>query len=404
MLKTALFARALELEKDKKYDDAAKSFLGFQSEFPKDDDADKALFNATVNFYRIGAVEKALAAGKMILDSYPKSKLTDEVLINSAQTYESLAQFDQAAKYYELYADKYPSLSKASGALFNAAILNKGLHRFEKSVVLYQQFASRYPKDNLVADALFEIAKLKERLKDYDGAIAAYNAYSSKMKKDPEQQYFADAKAAELTLKHVSAKKGRPMLSTLYKDLTRKDAPAAFDARNLVASLYFNNLDSDFVGFKKIAIDNPDKIEKQIEAKQKSLMNLAGRYQKVIELASGEYTVASLYRLGEMHEQFSSQLLNVPSGNSATQMEIDKLRTELEKLALPLKDEAYKFFETANQRSAEVVNLSDWTKRTYNKLSELNAEKYPEVLEKVSDAEYMSHKLDIDKTVAELTE
>jgi hypothetical protein len=90
-------------------------------------------------------------------------------------------------------------------------------------------------------------------------------------------------------------------------------------------------------------------------------------------------------------------------GNT-TQMEVDALRTELEKLALPLRDEAFKFFETAHQRSAEVVTLSHWTKRAYNKLSEMNTQKYPEVLEKVADAEYMSHKLDIDKSVAELTE
>ncbi|MDA9951779.1 hypothetical protein N9D31_04285, partial [Oligoflexaceae bacterium] len=101
---------------------------------------------------------------------------------------------------------------------------------------------------------------------------------------------------------------------------------------------------------------------------------------------------------------FAEQLVHVPSPTSATQIEIDKLRTELEKVAFPLRDQAYKFFETAHRRSSEVVTLSVWTRRSYNKMSDLNSEKYPEVLEKVSDAEYMSHKLDNTKSVAELAE
>lgn len=404
ILKTAMFNRAADLEKKKSYTESAKAYLGFQSEFPKDKNADIALFNASVNFYKVGAVENALAAGKKVLDKYPKSKTVPQVLLNSAQTYESLAQFDQAAKYYERFALNNSKRKEASGALYNAAVLTTGLHKFDKATKLFEKFVAKFPKSELVTDAYLEVAKLKERQKDYKGAVKAYAAYGARVKKAPEANLFAQAKVAELNMNHVSRKSGTKQVQKLAKILKAKNSPNAFEARSLVAKLSFEMVNSDFEAYKRVKLNDADKIETQVKKKQKGLVKLAKDYQDIIEIGNGEYTVASLYRLGEMHELFASGLINVPDPANASQLEIDNLRTELEKVAFPLKEQAYKYYETAHTRSAEVVTLSEWTKMSYNKMSELNPDNYPEVLEKVADAEYLGHRLGYDKAVAEILE
>ena len=84
------------------------------------------------------------------------------------------------------------------------------------------------------------------------------------------------------------------------------------------------------------------------------------------------------------------------------QADIDRLKTELEKVAFPLKEEAYKFFETAYKRSREVETFTVWTRRTYQKMVELAPEKHPEVDELSAEPSYLSHDLKLSKATSEL--
>ena len=123
------------------------------------------------------------------------------------------------------------------------------------------------------------------------------------------------------------------------------------------------------------------------------LMNDSEKYEQIVDLGSGEFTVASAYRLGEAHENFANSLLRAPTPKGASQTYTDKLKTELEKVAFPLRDEAYKFFELAHKRSAEVQTFTAWTRRAYQKLSELAPDRNPPVDEISADPSYLSHLL-----------
>ena len=122
-----------------------------------------------------------------------------------------------------------------------------------------------------------------------------------------------------------------------------------------------------------------------------------------MDLGSGEFTVASTYRMGEAHENFANTLLRVPVPKGISQGDIDKLKTELERVAFPLRDEAYKFFEMAHKRSGEVQTFTVWTRRSYQKLSDLAPDRNPPVDEISADPSYISHVLKGDsRIVAEM--
>ncbi|MHA0112032.1 hypothetical protein ACXYUI_34005, partial [Klebsiella pneumoniae] len=59
LLRGATFKRALAYEKGEKYDLAAASFLDFQKQFPADGNADRSLYNAMLNYYKVGRIENA---------------------------------------------------------------------------------------------------------------------------------------------------------------------------------------------------------------------------------------------------------------------------------------------------------------------------------------------------------
>ncbi len=404
LLRGAMFKRALAYEKAQKYERAAASFLEYQKEFPQDSNADRAMYNAMLNYYKVQKIEAALTTGKSLLDKYPKTEVVPDVLANMGSTFESLARFDEAAAMYERLALTFPKDKRSANALFNAAVLYKGLKNLDKATALLKSFGQAYGDGQLGADAAMELATLLEKKGATHDAIQAYTAYAKRYNSDIEQNLFAAAKAATLRTFGESKESGLKDLEKVSKVLLTKGSPTAYEARATVAGALFRLNDPVFGDFQALAINDGAKIEKQVGEKQAKLEKLANNYEKIIDLGSAEFTVASLYRLGEAHENFASSLFKAPGPKGASQADIDRLKTELEKVAFPLKEEAYKFFETAYKRSREVETFTIWTRRTYQKMVELAPEKHPEVDELSAEPSYLSHDLKMSKATSELTE
>lgn len=402
LLQGSMFKRALAFEKAKKHDRAANAFLEFQKEFPNDANADRALYNAMLNYFKIGRVENAVTVGNTLLDKYPKSAIVPDVLADVGSTHEALARFDQAAAMFKRLALSYPKDKRAATALYNSSVLYKGLKNFDEAIAILTAFTQAYPDNQLAPEAQLDLASLLERKGRYPEAIQAYSAYVRRFPADREQNLFAESKAATLRLFHESKDAGMRDLEKVRKTLAAKDAPAAYEARSNVAAALFKMAEAGFGDFMAAKITDGSKIEQQVTAKQGKLERVANSYEAIIDLRSAEYTVAALYRLGEAHENFANALFAAPGPKGASQADVDKLKTELEKVAFPLRDEAYKFFETAYRRSREVETFTAWTRRTYQKMVELAPEKHPEVDEMSAEPSYLSHELKMSKPVAEL--
>lgn len=403
-LKNAMFQKGLSLEKDKKYAESASVFLSYQSEFPTDKNAAAALYNATLNFYKVADIEAAVDASKKIMTQYPDSPVVPDVMSDLAQTYEALAEFENAAQAYYSFANRFPQEKRASVALYNAATLYRGLNLADKSIDAYRKFAKAYSKEKLVPDALLAIAQIQEKKKDYKSAIVSYASFMQAADAAPDDKLLAHAKVAELNVLHLDKKSGLGELDKVRKYLATKGSSPATEARRIVAGLMFKMTDPDFEQFKAKTFTNGSTLQKDAELKQKMLVATAKRFEGIIEVGSGEFTVASLYRLGEMHENFSAVLFAAPAPTGATQAEIDQFKSQVEKLAFPLKEESVKFFEAAYSRSKEVETFTDWTVTAYKKMVELEPAKYPEVDEQALKAGYLVHDLKIDQTVANLVE
>ena len=402
LLHDSMFKQALVMEKASKFKESAAAFVAFQTEFPRDKNADRALFNASLNYYKIGELEKAIAAGLSLKQKYPKSDASADNLANLATSYESLAQYENAAKSYKGFFDRHASDKRAPGALFNSALLYKGLGNKDLAVEYLDRFVKFYPKHSIASDAYMELGEIYENNGKYQDARNAYREFSARFPNDITRSLLADARAASIRVTKISKEKGESELNKVARKLLAKDSPAAYDARRTVAKTMFQLIDRDFGDYMAYKLDNGKMIEKQVGTKQAQLVRLAKRYQDVISLGSGEYSVASLYRLGEAHENFSKSLFAAPAPKGASQKDVDNFKTELEKVAFPLKNEAYSFYETAFKRSTEVQTFTAWTQKSYDRMVELSPDKHPQIDVLVADPTYLSQSVKDGKQVAEL--
>ncbi len=404
MLKLGVFQLAVQQNKENKYYDAARTFESFQQQFPADENADRALYNASLNYYKVAKVEEALAAGNLLLKQYPKSKLANDVTLDMAQTNESLADFANAAKLYKAYGIGFPKEEKAKLALYNAATLYKGLKEYQESIGLFKKFIQMYPKDDLSRNAHLEIGEMNETTKNFAESVQYYNLFVAQYPDRIEPSLVARARIAKIHMLTGNQKDGLKEIRKLAKDLTGKNAPAALEARRIAAEALLQDLNSDTKSFMELRVTDATRIESEVQAKQERLLGLVKRYQEIIELSSGEHTVASLYRMGELHENFAKILFDAPPPAGGDQNKVNQYRSSIEKVAFPLRDEGGKFFEAAYKRSQEVQTFTEWTRRSYEKMVELQPDKFPAVIEKTTSPTYMSHAMIWDESVSSMAD
>lgn len=402
-LRAALFNSAMGFEKAKEHEKAALAFLEFRKMFPQDSNADKAVYNASLNFFKGGRIEDALAQQKQLLQDYPRSTLAPDVTASMGETYEALAQFQNAADTYRKFAQTWPTEKRSPNALYNAAVLYRGVKQLELSATVFYDLYRRYPNNELANDALFESARIRESRGDITGAVTAYKEFVGHgSNKNTDNGLYAQAKIIELQVqKNPKDDTARRDLNKLSTTLRAKNSIPAFEARRVVASTLFQLQEPQQASFKSMPLSG-DGIEKQAKAKQTKLEQLAAAYEEVIAIGNAEFAVASLYRLGEMHEEFSKALFNATPPSNSSQAEANAFKSQLEKVAFPLKTEAYKFFETAYKRSQEVESFSHWTTKTYQKMVELAPEKHKELNEQSASPGYLSYKVSLTKATEDL--
>ena len=154
--------------------------------------------------------------------------------------------------------------------------------------------------------------------------------------------------------------------------------------------------------FNQIQLTTVKDVEAQAGHKQAKLVRLANAYEEIIALGNAEFAVASYYRLGELHEEFAKSLFNVPTPANYGPKESSELKSQLERSAFPLKEQSYKFYETAYSQSSEVDSLSEWTVKTYQKMASLAPDKHPEMPEITAEPGYVTSKIAISSATETL--
>ena len=127
--------------------------------------------------------------------------------------------------------------------------------------------------------------------------------------------------------------------------------------KNIFAKIKFDRLITPLQEFMAMDVSDPGQIDEVVKIKQQKLLQLVAQFEKIIKIGDINYQVASFYKLGEMHENFANMIFNAPSLIGASQEEIDRYRTRLEKAAFPLKNEAYKYYYTAWQKAQKERNI-----------------------------------------------
>ncbi|MBL8951450.1 MAG: tetratricopeptide repeat protein [Myxococcaceae bacterium] len=94
-------------KKEKKVKEAAEMFLAFVHEFPKSENADRALTYSMLIFQDANELDRGITTGERVLKEYPGTNFELKARYSLAKFYEKIADFEKSAAMYEDFIAAY---------------------------------------------------------------------------------------------------------------------------------------------------------------------------------------------------------------------------------------------------------------------------------------------------------
>ncbi|MBM4380616.1 MAG: tetratricopeptide repeat protein, partial [Deltaproteobacteria bacterium] len=340
LLEQSSFKLVGQLEARRDYVQAAEAYLSFVEEFPGSELADKALFNAAIDFANGKQFERSVETRKRLIQKYPKSTFVPACIYANADAYAGVADFEQAADGYEAYVagweknrggggkdkkggeakkgekdEKVPAAAapklgwdegRAQAALFDAGVLRDGLGQYKQALRDRERFLELWPQAKDAEKVFLFIADLHERNGAYARAAEQLERYGKKYGNvvSPAKQLMAWGRMERLyalKLKKPSeASRYQKECLRFFDKLNRKEKEGVdAEGKEAVARAHLAANAEKYRAFEKLQLSwglppAPDKLKRSIQEKAKALETVRAAYTETVKLGAGEPGVCAL--------------------------------------------------------------------------------------------------------------
>lgn len=414
------------LEAKKDYGKAAEAYMGFVTDFPKSELADKALFNASIDFYNARMLDRAIEVRKQLTSKYPKSQYVPQTTFALAEGYEAITDFESAADYYEAYAQQYersrggggkkapakkgkaaaappPAASeqvweeaKAQDALFNAGVFREGLGQYKQALKNREKYLELWPEAKDAEAVYKSIIDLQEKLGANGKAAKLVEEYEKKYIKDPNKVLWGEGRLATLyeeRMKNARLSRGVYLRVADYYEKLPKRQREALDltALDTVARASFVGNEDEWrkysgIKLKWTKMQNIAELKASIAAKAKALEEIQKTYTKTVAFKSADPAICALHKIGLAYDQFAEGLENPPVPKGIPEDLLVELKAQFAEQAKPVKDKAAEAFAAVVERSQDLDVFNACTTAALDQLrTKYRPEKFPKFVEEVKE-------------------
>lgn len=414
LIEQSSFKLINQLEAKNEYASAADAYMAFVQDWPKSELADKALYNASIDYFNAKMLDRAIEVRKTLITRYPKSQYVPKTLYALAEGYEAVADFDDAAAHYERYAANYektrgagskkPAKGKkdavasspeqvweeqnAQDSLYNAGVFRDGLGQYKQALKNREKYLELWPKSKDVEAVTKSIIDLHEKMALWTKAQKLYEDYERVQLKDPSKLLWAEGRIASIyeeKLKNANgARKIFIRILDYYEKLNKKQKDNLdIQALDAVARASFVLNEDDYRRYSGIklrwsALQNIGELKGSIATKTKALEEIQKAYTKTVQFKSADPAICALSRIGLAYDQFAEALSNPPVPKGIPEDLLFELKAQFEQQAAPVRDKATEAFVAAVQKSQELDVFNPCSGKALEMLrGKYQSEKYP---------------------------
>ncbi len=182
-------------KKEKKVKEAAELFLAFVHEFPKSENADRALTYSMLIFQEANELDRGITTAERVLKEYPGTNFELKARYSLAKFYEKIADFSKSAAMYEDFIAAYDNWAgpKAVGFDNIKDLLKKEKEAKDKEAKAAAAQKGKKPETKEAKDTRWSVgviaqAPAKEKLK-----LEAFNKERAELIKEAEKEDWISA-------------------------------------------------------------------------------------------------------------------------------------------------------------------------------------------------------------------
>lgn len=397
----AKFALIQKLKEDVEADGGdltavARGFEEFHREFPKSENADQALFNASVLYDKLGQKERANGLRQRLLAEYSGSELRSDVAFYLAKQHEQRTEFGRAAAAYRSFAREFPKDPRARDALYDASVFYAGTGQARTAVKVREEYLATYSRKRRArretAAVEFAIARDLERGRRLGDAARAYAAFAKRHALDPLafDAMWNEARIQRRLRRIGTAEKveGRILGTVLWMKKKGRRVPA--NARRYASLVAYSRLDERFEKYRKSRLPtpnlrNPRPFQRALKQLARDRDGVIRRYEAIIKsYKQAEASIAALYRIARAWDIFGRAITKVRCPRGAGREVCDVLRNRMEELSLPARDSAVEAYQACVDRAAALETFTEHAGRCARRLEAVAPAEAPPVLEKIA--------------------
>ncbi len=268
---------------------------------------------------------------------YPDSEFADEVSQNLAVTYLESGRGADAAREFERIAVAPTSTPEVRReALWRAADLYKKSNSLSSEQRVLQNIVAQYP--NPISESIEARFRLLE-ISRQQGDAAAVNAR--------------------------------------LQELVRVDATAGAQrsdrTRYLAAKASLELAEPVLRRFEVVKLNQP--LAESMKLKRSLMEDVIKVYTDATDYGVAEVTTAATYRLGEVYERFSTDLLESERPADLDQAALEQYELLLEEQMYPFEEKAIELYKANADRTPEGV-YDEWVEKSFERLARLMPARY----------------------------
>jgi TolA-binding protein len=320
-----------------------------------------ALENAVRHFIRLGEV-------------VPDSPIRETAEYDAAAALINIQAWERASSVLEQFRRDYPDSELADDVTQKLAVTYMGSGRMARAASEFENIAVAPSSSELVrrealwkASELYgEAGSLTEEQRVLSDIIARY----------PEP--ISESIEARARMAEISKETGNEAERVaILRSLVEVDATAGVQrsdrTRYLAATASLELADPVRRRFEVVKLTQP--LADSLKLKRDLMEEVIAAYTQASNYAVAEVTTAATFRLGEVYEQFSSDLM---SSDRPTNLEADALEQYeilLEEQAYPFEEKSIDLYKANTDRAADGI-YDEWVRNSFDRLAGLMPARY----------------------------
>lgn len=389
------FNKCRSFEGSRQYVKTARCFLRYARRFSTSEDVDKAYENAARNFEREKRIEDAIQARLALVNNVSGSPLVPEALYKIGLNLQALAIFSKASDALEFFGKKFPQRPEAKEALRRAAVFRLGLGQYEKAEDTSREYLKLVGKEDAAkaAKVFFGLSEIFEKQGDWNRVVRHNQRFLKDYRDSGQINLLLAAHTrignAYMSMKPKDTRKAQRAYKSAYESYKKlsQNQIAQLDSqgRAAVAEARFKMGEEIFSELKRTPLKvrpyrNVKKFIKEMTKKIKKKSEIAIRarevFLEVIQFKSPTWAIAALARIGQIFEDLSDEIYNVPAPKSFDEEQVEIFKGAMAERAEAPRAKAKESYELCLGKASELKWFNRWSDLAERRLAELMPGKY----------------------------